>query len=356
MKHTILLRLFRLFIFSLLSFLIFMTYFIGCVAFQKPLEGPWIANLNEGAVELLLIDSASTKYHIFNNLNDRTNAATGMYAIIDNMIAFDTPDKGFLEFKGGDNVEYTWERSSDNDGEILYLHLNDNTTRYRPTAKDVQTIVDEGLDNLSPPDEPETNPLPVDMDPPTIESFFPMTMAADVPENIEQIVISFNEEIALGSAGTIVISKVVGGTPIPAVTIDFADLGAFGGMISTDSNQLIVGNLTASVLALADMDEIEIVLSDEIVADTAGNTYVYDPVAEAWGFTAVGPVAAALMADFTTAVPDHGNMSVDSTTTTTLTFPLDQIARLNPVAGDIELQDTVAMTTESFSEDSINYR
>ena len=97
MKNITSSRLFTLFVFSLLSFLIFTTFFIGCAFLQKPLEGAWVANLNKEDVELLLIDESSQKYYIFNNLNNNTNAAIGVYTINDNLISFDEPDDGFFE-------------------------------------------------------------------------------------------------------------------------------------------------------------------------------------------------------------------------------------------------------------------
>ena len=81
----------------------------------------------------------------------------------------------FLNFKGDANIEYTWERSSDSEGEILSLHFYDDTTKYRLTSKDIQGIVEEGLNNIASPMinplPPMTTPPPPNSVPPTIVRF-----------------------------------------------------------------------------------------------------------------------------------------------------------------------------------------
>ena len=137
----------KLLIFTLFTFLSLIAFLITCTAFQKQLEGAWQAQLTGGAYEFLLLESG--KYYLFNNHNNVTNAAIGSYGVVDNKLSLNKPTQGTISFKGTKS-EFTWERTSDNQGELLYLHLYSDTKKYRQTSKDIKAISEEGLNNLTP--------------------------------------------------------------------------------------------------------------------------------------------------------------------------------------------------------------
>jgi hypothetical protein len=141
-----------------------------------------------------------------------------------------------------------------------------------------------GVDHFSP--WSNTVSQTIDATAPTVSTYSPADNATDVAVNAT-LVATFNENITLGTAGTITLKKTSDNTTVDSWDVA-TDSGSGAGQVEVVSNTQLTLHLTTDI---ANSLECYVVWDAGVVKDTAGNNVAALSTTTTWSFTTVAGAA-----------------------------------------------------------------